>query len=462
MAITTGKTPSFARRLNTRLRTNPAFVELFKAVDRVVQTTVTEPRVDLSTVRDPQRHHRGDWINLPDGRRAIVNYVAVNEDGTTTVFTQVAATNETVDLVLPSNLKDRSVLIAGAQQHGFNYFSDTLSTQDYANINEWIEYYWPRGNTQSYINFMGFIKHVRLESDVLWTTEAGAPAGVALADDPNDDYPFLEPNYGQLKPVWAGGDNYPTSHVQLRYDAIEFPNVDETDLIDLFYLLAPIHLVLRRMAWDLNAQVALLQQATFGQISLHDTGSLQPGLNARPQSIFYTTRGGLALHDSAALFLPRTTVVPTLNLTLLRNHGFSAGFRLVPNPQTLHNLQLRFIDQNGKTLFTTGSAQGTRIYRTGDSLAVSLPIETLPADLPSTFEYSLTGLLRRQMRTLVRGRIVFVAGPNAELMLMQSTTAGGLRLTDTGLLNAKSKNIAPIYNYGLLDLNLAKNPLAFD
>lgn len=247
MANNTQRTTSIQRRLNTRLRTNPAYVELAQAIDTVTRKTVTGPRDELATIRDTRNYHRGDWTTLDDGRRAIINHIAFNEEGSVTAFAQIPSTGETFEIILPNdNLKDRSVLINSARYHGFNYYSDTLSNEDYARIVDYIEDFWPESGTDSYYRFIGFIKNMRLEADYLWTTDEVDETG-------DDTYPWLEPNNGQLRPVHAGGHDYPTSHVQLRYDALETPDPDGEDIFRLFYLLAPIHLVLERIVAELLA-----------------------------------------------------------------------------------------------------------------------------------------------------------------------------------------------------------------
>lgn len=312
MANNTQRTTSLQRRLNTRLQTNPAFVELAKAVDRVVRKTVTTPRDELANIRDTRRHHRGDWITLPDGRRAIVNHIAVREDGQVGVHSQVPNTSETFEVVLPSNLQDRDVLINNARYHGFNYFSDTLSTEDYARIVDYIEQFWPESGTSSYYKFMGFIKKVKLYADTLWTTEEG------MEDD--DDYPFLETNEGQYIPVYNGGPHYPTSHVQLRYDRIQFPDTNEFDLFQLFYLLAPIHLVLERIVSDIEGGTLYLETAAVGSIALYESGMSDFNTLQHPQvtTTIQTVDGSLSLFETGMLSLPRRRYLPVQNIDLIR------------------------------------------------------------------------------------------------------------------------------------------------
>lgn len=51
------------------------------------------------------------------------------------------------------------------------------------------------------------------------------------------------------------GSFYPTSHVELSWDTLEHPSVDKLDTLSLFYLLAPIHLVLQRFSETIYVEV---------------------------------------------------------------------------------------------------------------------------------------------------------------------------------------------------------------
>lgn len=263
------KTVDPVASLNTRLASNAAFVELFKAVREVINRRVTEPRNQLATIRDPMLHRRGDWVTINDGRRAIINNIRHDLDGTITVYAQAGVEEESVEFTIPTNLKDRAVQINGAQYHGFRYFSDTLSTEDYARINEFVELYWPKGGTEQFVRFIGFIKNIYLDIDTLWSYENTVA----------DEYPELEVFRQNYKtPVWNGGDYYPTSHVQLRYDVIANGNVDTIDLFYLFYLMAPIHLVLHRIIGEIvvtaetkEAVILALAEHTGGLLDFSET-----------------------------------------------------------------------------------------------------------------------------------------------------------------------------------------------
>ena len=274
--ITTPSIADLTKRLNSRIRENPAWLDLFRSTSRVINEYVTRNRTELATVRDPKRFRRGDWTTLADGDRVIVNHVAIN-DTETVIHAQRASLGEALEFTLDTNRKERRINQAGASFHGFQYFSDTLSDEDYARVHEWVERYWPESGTNQFARFIGFIKNMKLEVDQLYSDVLGDLQGQALTDpdNVNDQYPYLEPdpddNY-----VWAGGTSYPTSHVQLRYDAILSPTVDETDLYFLFYYLAPIHLVLHRIVAEItHPPLPIIRVPAIAPIGFHEMGLLR-------------------------------------------------------------------------------------------------------------------------------------------------------------------------------------------
>lgn len=282
--------------LNTRLRSNPVWESLFKAVNTVFNQNITEPRRQLATIRDPSLYHRGDWVDLGNDESAIINRIVVNGDGTVKVLAQKPNdySGNNIEFNLPTNLKDRDTLIKGAQRHGFNYFSDTLTDADYARLNRYVEQYWPEAGTEQFIRFLGYIKGMYLDIDQLWSFE----------NDAADEYPELEAyQRGKGAPVWEGGKYYPTSHVQLRYDALNNTNIDHIDLFYLFYLLAPIHLVLQRIVGEIKIEVeetyhvdTLVAEFSCGALDLSS-------IEATSELTYWNGIGQLAEHASGWLVL---------------------------------------------------------------------------------------------------------------------------------------------------------------
>jgi hypothetical protein len=265
------KPTSIAQRLNSRLQTNPAWRETFEAVAKVIDDRVTQPRNQLATIRDTRKFRRGDWVPDGNGNHVIVNSVHIG-DGTNSdpdvVHFQLRGEDKPYQFALSGGSdKERDVLMAQARFHGFGFFSGKITNSDYARIAEWVEHYWPEGGTESFARFIGFVKGMHIEADQLWAEEtSGSEAARVLerievqanrdlpVHDTEDRYPTLEPYDGEI-PIHLGGTYYPTSHVQLRYDAISTINasivVDPTELFHLFYYIAPIHLVFSRLVAEI-------------------------------------------------------------------------------------------------------------------------------------------------------------------------------------------------------------------
>lgn len=129
---------------------------------------------------------------------------------------------------------DRIYKILNSKQIGVNFMSDQLTDSDYDRLYRYVSLYWPEGGTDQFINFIGFIKNIRLELAQLWS------------DQPNliNDYGILSTNPGTS--ILEGGNWFPTSHYELQYNAETYTNPDFSELTELFFLFAPIHLVLQR------------------------------------------------------------------------------------------------------------------------------------------------------------------------------------------------------------------------
>lgn len=265
------------KRLNTRLKMNEAWRDLFKATQSVLDEVIGHPLHQLATVRDARDYHRGDNYTVAlaeeDGKRVQgkVNYIRQNADGSDTLYVQLPGGRGTYSVQIP-NIKDRETLINESRRHGINYFSDTLGDEDYARIVEWVEKYWPTNDT-NFVNFMGFIKNMRLDIHQLWSQE-----------DDDDEYPFLERFYSKTmypnvldQPDNAGHKFYPTSHVELTYDVLLTPDPDFVDLIKLFYLMAPIHLVMERIVAEVYAEVPTWSQGTMAQVRTIEQSSRDLG-----------------------------------------------------------------------------------------------------------------------------------------------------------------------------------------
>lgn len=269
MVTRTENSRDFLRLLNQRLRENPVWRSLFEAVGTVMDDYINERTTQLSRIRDPQHIHRGDYLTTPQGRGK-VSYIKRALDNEGQILDEVSVEIPGVgSVVVPfRSVHERGVLINGARSLGFDYFSDRIADEDYARIYKYVAEYWQDSGTEDFVHFMGFIKNMRLEIDQLWTRDKGDSAN---SDDPEiSKYSFLEIfDPSTMLPAWSGlltpegidttavpqGMDYPTSHVAISYDIAVSQSLDLFDLVNLFYYLAPIHLVLERINAAVNVTI---------------------------------------------------------------------------------------------------------------------------------------------------------------------------------------------------------------
>ena len=244
-----------AHKLNANMRTNPMWRKLAEAVEDLINTTVGAATDEsMSAIGSSQRFSRGDTVDprsMPDitpasgdglsyqeildgrERKATVQVVLPTDDkGGAQVYLELDGTTYVAN---HNRFHDRALLIQEAKHLGFDFFSDDLDDADYARVLSYISQYWPRSGAKGSLgNFLGFIRDIRIDLVQLWTL-----------DNESEDYDVLERFNNSMTPVWEGGTHYPTYIYDMYFDA--FDNTDIKELERLFYAMAPIHLVLRRM-----------------------------------------------------------------------------------------------------------------------------------------------------------------------------------------------------------------------
>lgn len=273
------KTPNWTNQLSEALKENPIWLNLFDTVSKVVTEVIDEPRWALARIREAEVVQRGDWLDTPIGKGKVTlsRRTRSNENNNNYTYDFQDWVEVQVDgkefVTLPvQTLHDRNTMIAQASNSGFDYFSSTLQDDDYARIVTYVNKFWRFSGGDHFVDFMGFIKRTRFEIEQLWTQDIGHPGEPSVTDVPaneNDYYPDLLRTSEYLPKVWDNltfnlGDRvdpglpgyyYPTSHVELEYNVLSRPNVDKLDVMSLFYLLAPIHLVLERFAATIYVKI---------------------------------------------------------------------------------------------------------------------------------------------------------------------------------------------------------------
>lgn len=287
MTTRTEKKNLFLNLLNQRLRENPVWRDLFTSVSEIMDAYVNERAVQLSRVRDPQHLHRGDYLDTPQGRGK-VSYIKRAFDDDDHILDEVSVEIPGVgSVVVPfRTVHERGILVNGTRSLGFDYFSDKIADEDYARIYKYISEFWQDSGTEDFVNFMGFIKNMRLEAEQLWTRDKGDHATSDAVEIRKYDFlEIFDPN--SMIPVWIGsgtvgsndavelpaGADYPTSHVVISYDITVSQDLDLLDLVNLFYYLAPIHLVLERLQASINTTIPVYA-GIASQFHIYDQGYL--------------------------------------------------------------------------------------------------------------------------------------------------------------------------------------------
>jgi hypothetical protein len=232
-------TRDYTKLLGAALQQDPLWLDLMRATGRLTQALVQDPGNELRNV-EPDQFRRGDEIELPDGRRAAITNIQYYADNGG--LDEVTALVDGVEVVLPfRTMQSKATLTGTAKMLGVDFLSDKLTDDDYYRLVSYVSSYWPASGTSQFVNFMGYLKNMRLATTELWSsTEAGK------------DYVVFVESGEAGTPVWEGGTWYPTSHIQMDYDVERFNAPDFKDLTALFYLLAPIHLVLSRFTATLE------------------------------------------------------------------------------------------------------------------------------------------------------------------------------------------------------------------
>lgn len=276
------KKPSVLDNMNDLLKQNPYWESFAEAVTRVTRRIVDEPRWKLERLRHHTVLHRNDFFDTPRGQGKVSiirkNVVDLETGAQTTDFldnVEIDLGNDTAITIPIRTMPERTVMKHNNAMLGFDFFSDKLSDADEQRIMRYISKYWPHSGDQNFVKFISFIKNVRFEIFQLNTPDYGDPD----TNQKVDQYlylerfvPFLETwtydrpgfDWSKATPPEGFGGVYPTSHVELEHDAIVNPNPDYDGTTELFYFLAPIHLVLERYVSAVYAPQFDMYQATIG------------------------------------------------------------------------------------------------------------------------------------------------------------------------------------------------------
>lgn len=250
----TKDTISFLRVLNENLRLNPFYRTLFEKVGAVIDQQIGEPLAQLERIRSSMHIKRGDYLDHPGGRDKVahIRREIIDNEPMDVITLQLMRGNSVT--ITKRALQDRQILVDSAYINGFDYYSDFLTDEDYARINDYVSEYWSTGGADNpgFIRFIGFIKNMRLDLTPLWSRDIGPDE-----DEQHDYYEYFKTIEEVTNPIQVdgSGDEFLTSHVDMEYDAFATPNPNFDDLISLFYYFAPIDLVLHRIIGSFYIEV---------------------------------------------------------------------------------------------------------------------------------------------------------------------------------------------------------------
>jgi hypothetical protein len=275
------KRPNMLKQLASALGENDIWRDLATTVSKVMDELIEDPRYALARIREAEVVQRGDWVETPEGIGKVTYYRRVRDNIDTENNTYSFQDYLEVQIegkgyaTLPVQvLHDRQTLIDQSRNLGFDYFSSSLQDDDYARIVSYLSKLWRANGGEHFIDFMGFIKRTRFEIEQLWTESIGDPGSPSIGADPANEldyYANLMSRSEYLPKMWnrldfnplltvdqeLPGTYYPTSHIELGYDILDRPNLDKVDITTLFYMLAPIHLVLERFNETINVRLEL-------------------------------------------------------------------------------------------------------------------------------------------------------------------------------------------------------------
>lgn len=274
------KKPDSIKQLNDMLRQNPTWATLANAVTAITRKLIDEPRWKLQRLRHHNTIQRGDFFDTPHGRgrvsfiRRIFNNADTGVRNTNNTFVdeiEVSLEGGLATTVNVRTMPERTIAQNNVSMLGFDYFSDKLDDADYQSLMRYVARYWPYSGDGNFIEFLSFVKRIRLEIFQLNTPDYGDP-DTNPAKDPYlylerfnsllETYTYDRQSFSWDKPTPPDGFGgvYPTSHVELEHDAIKFATPDYKDITHLFYFLAPIHLVLERFVQAVYVDFPMYQK----------------------------------------------------------------------------------------------------------------------------------------------------------------------------------------------------------
>ena len=143
------------------------------------------------------------------------------------------------------NVMDPEFLDLFLQTLGIVFKSEQFDTETRRRFVKELPKFLEIKGTRFYLNYLSFVVGALFTIDELWS---------------NDYMQFIK------RTEIPGGNEtgwYPTNHVQLNFDATVFGVIDTQTIIDLFYILSSVPLVLQRINQELNLPTIEVQSPTL-------------------------------------------------------------------------------------------------------------------------------------------------------------------------------------------------------
>lgn len=223
--------------LPSKVRDTPAWRDLADAM-REAFSNIVDGRDLLQRIRDPFKYRRGRFLRINGQLFKIEDVEHFTSTYPSPALPEAMVLSDGFGrLIRVSGVNatnDRYVLIRNANELGYNVIAERLNDEDYARLNESLGEFYHQKGAKGFVHYIGFVKNVRLKIVPLWSqVQEGFDGYINLTDAPG-------------KPVWDGGDWFPTSHFDIEYDAVKYKNFSDADFLELFEKFAPINYVLKR------------------------------------------------------------------------------------------------------------------------------------------------------------------------------------------------------------------------
>jgi hypothetical protein len=178
---------------------------------------------------------------LSDSMRSRPPWIAMATAMSGVFFNQVEQQRLALEMSRDHKVLGRQLKITTLKMMGLELNSDFVSDDAYDRLLSTVSVYLSAHGSNDFVAYIGYCLGFAMEMNTLWTHDY-----LSFLPGPGTNPSLFDYPYGEAPPDSAG-IWYPTSHVALLYEefAPNAPNANDiTEFEDIFYRIAPIHLVL--------------------------------------------------------------------------------------------------------------------------------------------------------------------------------------------------------------------------